>query len=288
MSDARPGVEGLSERMLHLFGSPSYRPPTLPDVALELLRVARDDHMSISRIVGVLEKDAILTGRVLRLVQSPLYAGMTPVKSLQQAVVRLGLSTLRDAVMEVALNTSVFRCNEYRDRMQSVQLHSRATAYAARMISALTGVESEYAFLCGLLHDVGLAGILIALADDAESDQDTNVTPLWAALDTLHESTGGLMARIWDLPTEVLWVISRHHAVLEEEGEILPMIATIELAEEIADKIGYGLQMNQRRIADGGMERVEQRRYARKVLGLDDSKLLQIKQKVGPIIRGLS
>ena len=92
------GVEGLSERMLHLFGSPNYRPPTLPQVALQLLKVARDDHTSISRIVSVLEKDAVLTGRVLRLVQSPLYAGMTPVKSLQQAVVRLGLSTLRDAV----------------------------------------------------------------------------------------------------------------------------------------------------------------------------------------------
>ena len=46
--------------------------------------------------------------------------------------------------------------------------------------------------------------------------------------------------------------------------------------------------MNQRRIADGGMERINQRRYARQVLGLNDSQLLQIKQKVGPIIRGLS
>jgi HD-like signal output (HDOD) protein len=287
MSETRQGVEGISQRMLHLFGSPTYRPPTLPEVALELLRVARDDHMSISRIVGVLEKDAILTGRVLRLVQSPLYAGMTPVKSLQQAVVRLGLSTLRDAVMEVALNTSVFRCNEYRDRMHFVQLHSRATAYSARMICEFTGLESEYAFLCGLLHDVGFAGILIALSDDAESGQRTNVTPLWSALDSIHESTGGLMARIWDLPTEVLWVISRHHAVLEEQGEILPMIATIELAEEIAQKLGYGLQMNQRSLADGGLERIDERRYARTVLDLNDATMLKIKQTVGPVIRGL-
>lgn len=280
------GVEGLSERMLHLFGSPNYRPPTLPQVALQLLKVARDDHTSISRIVRVLEKDAVLTGRVLRLVQSPLYAGMTPVKSLQQAVVRLGLSTLRDAVMEVALNTSVFRCNEYRERMQSVQLHSRACAYIARTTCEYTGIEGEYAFLCGLLHDVGFAGILIALADD-DTQTPTNVTPLWSSLNAIHESTGGLMARIWDLPTEVLWVISRHHAILEEEGEILPMIATMELSEEIAEKLGYSIQVGGKILADGPTERSQHRQRARKVLGLNDAQVLQIKQKASSVIRGL-
>jgi putative nucleotidyltransferase with HDIG domain len=213
---------------------------------------------------------------------------MTPVKTLQQAVVRLGLSTLRDAVMEVALNTSVFRCNEYRDRMQSVQLHSRATAYIARIMCEYTGLESEYAFLCGLLHDVGFAGILVALADDTGTDERTNVTPLWSALDAIHESTGGLMARIWDLPTEVLWVISRHHAVLEEEGEILPMIATIELSESIADNLGYQLQMGNRPIPDGGMERREARQHARRILGLDDATMLRIKEKSRTVIQGLS
>ena len=280
------GVEGLSERMLHLFGSPNYRPPTLPQVALQLLKVARDDHTSISRIVRVLEKDAVLTGRVLRLVQSPLYAGMTPVKSLQQAVVRLGLSTLRDAVMEVALNTSVFRCNEYRERMQSVQLHSRACAYIARTTCEYTGIEGEYAFLCGLLHDVGFAGILIALADD-DTQTPTNVTPLWSSLNAIHESTGGLMARIWDLPTEVLWVISRHHAILEEEGEIQPMIATMELSEEIAEKLGYSIQVGGKILADGPTESSQHRQRARKVLGLNDAQVLQIKQKASSVIRGL-
>ena len=288
MSNPTPGVEGMAERMLHLFGSPSYRPPTLPQVALQLLNVARDDHMSISRIVEVLEQDAILTGRVLRLVQSPLYAGMTPVRSLQQAVVRLGLSTLRDAVMEVALNTSVFRCNEYRDRMQAVQLHSRATAYISRLMCEYTGLESEYAFLCGLLHDVGFAGILVALADDTKDNERTNVTPLWSSLDAIHESTGGLMARIWDLPTEVLWVISRHHALMEEEGEILPMISTIELSEEIAEKLGFGLEMNQRPIGDGGTNREAERARAREVLGLDDKTLMHIKKAAVKVIRDLN
>jgi HD-like signal output (HDOD) protein len=287
MTSPQHGVESIAERMLHLFGSPSYRPPTLPQVALQLLKVARDDHMSISRIVSVLEQDPVLTGRVLRLVQSPLYAGMTPVKSLQQAVVRLGLSTLRDAVMEVALNTSVFRCNEYRDRMQAVQLHSRASAYIARTTCEYTGLESEYAFLCGLLHDVGFAGILIALADDNESGVTTNVTPLWSSLNAIHESTGGLMARIWDLPTEVLWVISRHHAILEEEGEILPMIATMEISEEIAEKLGFALQVGGRVLADGPTERSQHRRRARRILGLNDAQVLQIKQKAMTVINGL-
>ena len=94
--------------------------------------------------------------------------------------------------------------------MQSVQLHSRACAYIARTTCEYTGIEGEYAFLCGLLHDVGFAGILIALADD-DTQTPTNVTPLWSSLNAIHESTGGLMARIWDLPTEA-WV-SRHHAI---------------------------------------------------------------------------
>jgi HD-like signal output (HDOD) protein len=58
-------------------------------------------------VVRLLEKDQMLAGAVMRLVGSPLYAGRGPVRSLADAVLRLGIRTVRDTVFEAAIKKSM-------------------------------------------------------------------------------------------------------------------------------------------------------------------------------------
>jgi hypothetical protein len=62
-----------------------------------------------------------------------------------------------------------------------------------------TRVETEFAFLCGLIHDVGFAASLLALANDPHWSRST-FEELAPVLDEVHEEASGVLARLWRLP----------------------------------------------------------------------------------------
>src|SRR5262245_19686687 len=103
----------LTSRLAAVFESPGYRPPRLPDVAVSLLELSRRPEASIEEFAALLEQDALLAGEVMKLVRSPVYAGQAAVKTIQQALVRIGIKNLRDLVMQAALGMRVFRCDAY-------------------------------------------------------------------------------------------------------------------------------------------------------------------------------
>src|SRR3990172_6917404 len=95
-------AQDLVARLRATFEAPDYKPPLLPPVALQLLALSQRPNAAVGEMADLLEKDPLLAARVLKLVRSPLYLSESPIRSIKQAIVRLGLSTMRDLVMEAA------------------------------------------------------------------------------------------------------------------------------------------------------------------------------------------
>ena len=169
--------EELTQRLLATFMDPSYRPPTLPSVATELLSLSQKPDAQLRDITALLEQDTMLTGQVMKLMRSPVYAGAAVVKSLEKAVMRLGLKTLCDLVLEASMNLRVFRSDAYTDTRERLRRHCTATAHLSRIICRYTAIEGDYAFLCGLLHDAGIAGTLIALSEGPRAKHPPTSSP---------------------------------------------------------------------------------------------------------------
>jgi HD-like signal output (HDOD) protein len=218
------------------FGSPSYRPPLLPVVAMEVMSLSHQRDASADALAELLAKDPMLAGRVLHLAQSPVYAGQSPIRSVRQAVVRLGLATMRDVVMEVAMNLRVFRAPGFSTALEQLRRHSTTVAWLSRAVCRFASLESELAFLCGLLHDVGIAASLVVLAEDPEL-RALGVEQLLTAIDEVHCEATGQLARLWKLPPETHVVLERHHS-LRIDGHIHPHIAVLAVAEELAIEAG--------------------------------------------------
>ena len=231
--------EALTQRLIETLASPAYRPPTLPSVATEILALAQNPDAELHDIVALLEQDTMLTAQVLKLVRSPIYAGTAQVRSLSDAVVRIGLNALRDVVLEVAMTLRVFRAPAYASTMERVRQHSIYVAHLARRVCRYTAIEGEYAFLCGLLHDVGVAGVLIALSE-GRSGASPDLISIWPALDRAHAEAGTRMAALWNLPEEVQMVIGAHHQVLIG-GYPHPLAATVCLADALLHERKLGL-----------------------------------------------
>lgn len=298
--DGQPlSEEQLWEALTRTFQSPRYQPPMLPVVATELLQVSARAQADVGEIVKLLEKDTLLAGRVLKLCNSPLYGAVEPVRSLKTAVVRLGLAELRDVVMEAAVGYRVFKTSGYTEAVDRVRVHSTVVAHLSRAISRFTSFEAEYAFLCGLLHDVGLSAALVALGDVPRGETLRPVVDLWPALSSLHEAVGASVASVWKLPPDVAMVVKVHHSM--KVGPVVhPVAAMVTLAESIACDHGWGLVPSPLKVSGKeqpsvlfGTHRVDvppelQVGFARSALGLEGKKLEQVEAECKRVLAAFS
>ena len=229
--------EELQKLLLSLFESPDYRPPVLPDVALELSELTKKPNASYDEVIAVLQNDPLIVAKVLKIAQSSLYGGR--LQSLHAAVQRLGINTLRDIVWQVAAGPRLFNARSYMPIMERVRAHSVFTAYAARMIAARAGLAAQHAFLCGLLHDMGIAGTLISLAEAGA--QAPPLTTLLVTIDAVHERAGASISKAWSLAPELVSAIEHHHRYHPEIAEVPVLSAVICVADQLAEQQGLGV-----------------------------------------------
>jgi len=229
----------LTSALQSAFASPSYRPPTLPGVAMEVMDLASRPNVQFPELVNVLQRDPVLAARVLSIAQSAAYASRSPTLSLHQAAVRLGLKAMRDLVLEASLHLKVFRVPGYDDAMAMLYRHSTAVAHVARAICRRTLISAEYAFLCGLLHDVGFAAALLTVVEYPQwRKQPFQV--LAPVLDAVHVDASGILARLWNLPRPIQDLVAHHHDV-QVDGKPSPANAMLVIAEQLCWEAGAGM-----------------------------------------------
>ncbi|HEX3854917.1 MAG TPA: HDOD domain-containing protein [Polyangiaceae bacterium] len=228
-------VATLGAELVETFNDPNYRPPPLPSVALELMSLTNRDDSKIERIVRLLEQDEMLAGGLMRLIGSPLYAGRSPIRTLKEAVVRLGVRTVRDLVFETALSQGVFTLAEYSETIEQIRRHSTVTAYIARIVCKHAKIDEENAFLCGLLHDIGFAGLLFAVSN-IEAEDSPPLIQLWPDIDALHEQASRLVTQLWQLPLDMQEVVGHHHHL--HTGKTSRIAAAINIADQLSERFG--------------------------------------------------
>jgi len=256
----------LKARLLELFRAPGYTPPLLPAVALELLAVTRKPNASFGEVVQLLGHDPMLAGQVLNIARSALYSTGEPPRSLEEAVMRLGLARVADLFLRVSLETTVFRAAAYREPMDQLRRHSAFTAEAARLVSQQTCGLNEYAFLCGLLHDVGSAACILALSGPLKQLAPAGFARAWPCVRQIHESCSELLAKLWGLPADAALVLQLHHAP-RVEGRVHPLAAVVRLADSFATRAGFGF------MSEGNPEDF---RESAAMLGLSESDLTRL------------
>ena len=197
-------IERLRERRLEL--------PLLPDVAAKVLDLVNQENADAAQLSAILHGDQALAGHVLRLANSPAYMPRMPIVSLQQAVSRLGMATLRDIVVTVSVHSRVFSVPGFERVIGFLWRHSIGAAFYAREIARLRRRNVEGAFLCGLLHDIGKPVLLTSLLDlQSETRTPLELPAIEAAMEEFHLAVGTLLAEEWRLPEQVRSAVRWHH-----------------------------------------------------------------------------
>jgi putative nucleotidyltransferase with HDIG domain len=256
----------------------------LPSVALEIHHLSCSADIDTDKLINVLERDPMLAGHVLKVANSPAFRGRDPESSLRTAVLRLGLKNLGEVVFELALHMRVFRSADYSDAMEDLRRHSTACANLCRMLAARTGQDPENAFLCGLLHDIGIAGILIVLGENAKSQSTLDPSVIDEVVRQTHEEVSGMLVQLWKLPPEISQVVSRHHQAVVT-GDAPTLSAVVALADSLAVKLGFAVDLGVGPL-DGG----EQAQFsaACQMLGIPADSLPSIEAEAAVVLKAVA
>ncbi|GGC80788.1 HDOD domain-containing protein [Marinobacter halophilus] len=129
--------------------------PSLPEVTLRALEAchAGENYRAISQIVAT---DTALITRLLALSNSALYRSSPPIRSTEQALMRLGTRRFQTLLLTSALRQLLFELDS--DEWQQLRdfwRHSLITALTAKTLATLTRYpDPEEAFLLGMVHNI--------------------------------------------------------------------------------------------------------------------------------------
>ncbi|HAS83959.1 MAG TPA: hypothetical protein DCS43_15090 [Verrucomicrobia bacterium] len=198
--------------------------PTLPAVMQKLSVAVKDPNSDAKSIAKLIEDDPAISTRILKVVNSSLYAGGVEIQSVQQAVARLGLMTTNN----IALSTSIFsafnaKSNDGFDRNEFWR-HSISVGIAACVVYAHASKNmrkrhsKEVLRLAGLLHDIGKLIMDQYMADDfrgalamAKSSPMMLCNAEQEVVGIDHATLGGWLCGKWNLSEELMLSILWHH-----------------------------------------------------------------------------
>lgn len=138
--------------------------PTLPVVLEEISKLLEDEDSSPEQIAKIISKDQVLSAKVLKMVNSPIYGFPRRINTIQHAIVLLGLNVIRGLI----ISTSVFEIMT--KSMVGLWEHSVGCAMACKILAKEIGFKEPEEFaVSGLLHDIGKVVVTVQLPEVKES-----------------------------------------------------------------------------------------------------------------------
>ena len=231
-------LRGLLTRMDHL--------PGLSAAVQKVCNLAAVPNASADDLAALIQYDPVLSRKTLRIANSAFYGLTHEVSSVKEAVVLLGLTTVRSlAIATSALN--VFDASDTEHfRQEQFWLHSAACAVLAHRIVRLTRVPgTSDAFTAALLHDIGKL-VLHQSARDAFStllalqaaDRFLSTGTERTLTGISHSELGKALAAKWKLPLKICESIGAHHGDGHSGTSYLAAVCCI--ADYICSRSGLG------------------------------------------------
>lgn len=249
-----------NEEYLHTIQEYLIKMPSLSTTMTKVLAVCNNPDTSANDLNKVISMDPVLAGKVLKLINSAYYCLRNQVNSLTQAIIMLGLNTIKNLALSTAvLGTITKKTSLQNNTMDIFWTHCIATGVWAKALALETGItksQCEEYFVAGLLHDIGKIPLLHCFSADymksiamAAEKKHSFHTIEKAVFGIDHEEIGNLIAQKWKLEGAIAQTISTHHHLSKTDAQthdfverlavsdILSKTTVNELEEETIEEI---------------------------------------------------
>jgi putative nucleotidyltransferase with HDIG domain len=216
------------------------RLPSLSTVLMEVYELLSDNLAGADRIATLLESDAALAARTLRLANSAFYGASRKIPTVKEALVLIGPADLWWLLFTTEVKTLFYGIDQRLMDMEKFWRHSLMVAATGRVLSERKGIGvSREIFVAGLLHDLGKLlllqhwpieyGGVLERARQGEAPLDAEVN----AFGFTHADVGGRLLERWQLPEKLVTLVRSHHFADDLPEEV----ALVRTANQLVHRI---------------------------------------------------
>ncbi len=214
--------------------------PSLSTTSTKVLEICNRPNSSPNDLNRVISLDPVLTGRVLKLINSAYHYIPREVTSLTRAIILLGFNTVKNLALSMVVLNSLGgeeSCRAF--SMDDFWTHSLCVGVTAKSIAAAMGTPVtrwEEHFVAGLLHDLGKIPISCNFPDDfckvlelAEAGHVSFYQAESVIFGTDHCVVGGIIADKWKLGDTINESLCHHHNPVKANKEFSQLVAIVAL-----------------------------------------------------------
>jgi putative nucleotidyltransferase with HDIG domain len=260
------------------------RLPSLSTTVAKVLETCNDPKSSPNDLNRVISLDPVLTGQVLRLINSAYYSLRQPISSLTRAIIMLGINTVKNLALSCAILEKMRHKRSFRIlSAEKFWAHSLGVGVIAKCLAKVKGVslaEQEEFFICGLLHDLGKIPLNQKFPDEylhALDMAEKSRFPLDQAESAVfgfdHATVGGWIARKWHLSAAVIESLDCHHRPEQSAADCRQLVFRVALADIYA-------QLLNMRTCEATLKSNALADYLLDQLGMDWPKLYDLRETV--------
>lgn len=221
--------------------------PTLPTIFTKVLEMLSNPNTTVQDLAELISKDIAIAGKVLQVVNSPIYGLISRVATISQAIFYIGFNEVRNICLAVSV-IEVFKSVGGGSKFNIVELwkHSIATGVISRYIAQKVGIKNlDNYFISGIMHDIGKL-FFVKYFNKRYMELIEEANESFVPLESLekkvfgvnHLVLGEMIAKKWNLPSSISIPIRYHHSGASEKFD--PLLACVHLANTMSHALFLG------------------------------------------------
>lgn len=226
--------------------------PQMSNVVVRVLNLVNKKEVTIQEVASEISKDPSITASIIKLSNSAYYRASKPVRTVPEALMTLGLETVREIVMLSASKTVMKKdLKGYQLEGDEMWMHSLVVAEISGQIvtDKKLKIQRDLAFTAGLLHDIGKVILtqffpikMIEIKSELKNMETTftDIEKKYFGYD--HQEVGLKILTAWNFPDELKEVVAYHHQ--PKESKQFPLLCSVvHIANTIAIIAGVGIDI---------------------------------------------
>jgi len=222
--------------------------PSLPAIYTQIMAEMQSDDPSIKNVGAIISRDISMTAKILQVVNSVFFGLPQKISNPQQAVMLLGLETIKSLVLSVKIFSEFSQKKNSWFNLDAIFNHSISVSTHAKAIVKSEKMDQEvinYSLMAGLLHDLGKLILATNFKDTyrqllTESQNSTH--ELWEleheTFGTSHAEIGAYLMGLWNLENPIIEAIAFHHCPAKSVSTQMGLLAAVHVANALDHAVG--------------------------------------------------
>ena len=217
--------------------------PSMPAIYTEIVMEMQSDDPAIKKVGEIISKDLSMTAKILQMVNSAFFGLFRKINSPEQAVMMLGMETIKALVLSVKIFSEFNQNNFSWFNIDALFDHSLAVSVYAKTIIKNEDLDQRLinnSMMAGLLHDLGK----LILATNFEKPyrqilaeaQGTGKNLLdleYETFGTSHAEVGAYLMGLWRLDNAIIEAIAFHHLPARSMTQNIGLLAAVHVGNAL-------------------------------------------------------